>query len=128
MVLNRKQLGAWGERVAREFLIKKGYIWLASNLKIGRGELDLIFKDGKGLIVVEVKTKRSNKYGEPAEMVDQKKIKQIEYLIDSIWINKKLKKDLGIFDNIGWRIDVVAVYGNGKVVDDIIHYENITMW
>jgi putative endonuclease len=50
-------LGKCGEAVAEDFLCKKGYMLLARNYRTKRGELDLVFRDKKQIIFVEVKTR-----------------------------------------------------------------------
>ncbi len=118
---HRINLGKWGEGVAKEYLVRKGYKFLKQNVRVGRGEIDLIFGLGKILVIVEVKTKSGRNYGDPAEMVDNKKINQIEYLVSEML--KKKKKE-----NMTWRMDVVGVIGDGRNVDEVMHYENVTMW
>lgn len=55
--LNKKQLGARGELLARRYLIKNGYQILAANYRLGRKEIDLIARKNKKLIFIEVKTR-----------------------------------------------------------------------
>ena len=52
-------LGREGERLARQYLERKGYIYLTSNFKRAHGEIDLIMKDGSTLVFIEVKTRRN---------------------------------------------------------------------
>ncbi len=119
--LNKIQLGSWGEEVAKNFLEKKGYRYFKKNVRIGRGELDLIFGDKNVMVIVEVKTKSGRNYGDPGEMVDMKKIRQIEFLVETM-----LRRSGR--ENIVWRLDVVGVVGDGIRVKEIMHYENVTMW
>ena len=118
---HRINLGKWGENVAKEYLVRKGYKFLKQNVRVGRGEIDLIFGLGKILIIVEVKTKSGRNFGDPGEMVDMKKINQIEYLVGEM-LKRKKKEDMI------WRMDVVGVIGDGRVVDEIMHYENVSFW
>lgn len=119
--MDRKELGAWGEDVAKDFLEKKGYKFFKRNIRIGRGELDLLFGYKNVLVVVEVKTKSGRNYGDPGEMVDMPKIRQIEYLVEEM-LRRKEREDMV------WRLDVVGVIGDGYKVQEIMHYENVTMW
>lgn len=119
--LNRVQLGSWGEEIAKEYLEKKGYKYFKRNVRIGRGELDLLFGYKNVLVVVEVKTKSGRDYGDPGEMVDMQKIRQIEYLVEEM-LRRKKREDMV------WRLDVVGVIGDGENVYEIMHYENVTMW
>lgn len=125
---HRKKLGAWGEEVAEKFLKEKGYMVLTRNLRIGRGELDILaFKD-EYLMVVEVKTKTSRFFGEPAEEVDEKKIEQICNLVEKLIGDTGLLEKIGLKEVVNWQLDIVAVYGDGRRIFDIIHYENVGIW
>ncbi len=121
-------LGKWGEEQARKFLEEKGFKWMESNFKYKKGEIDLVMKNGDDLIFVEVKTKVDDYSGDPADNVDRKKIQQIEWVVGYILQNILLKNNWGFDDEVRWQIDIVAVYGDGRQVFDIMHYENVTFW
>ncbi|MCY3539087.1 MAG: YraN family protein [bacterium] len=53
---HRLRLGSLGEQLAADFLERRGLKILDRNVRIGRGEVDLIATDGKSRFVVEVKT------------------------------------------------------------------------
>lgn len=61
--------GEEGERLAQEFLEAQGYEVLERNWTHGRFELDIVARKGPELVIVEVKTRSSAQYGEPAEAV-----------------------------------------------------------
>jgi putative endonuclease len=54
----RRGLGRRGEQVAAEHLRRAGCVVLARNVRIRRGEIDLVVRDGEALVFVEVKTRR----------------------------------------------------------------------
>lgn len=54
---NRKLLGNRGEKIAKDFLLKKGYTLIAQNYRQGHLEIDLIFETSKQVVFVEVKTR-----------------------------------------------------------------------
>jgi putative endonuclease len=54
----RRALGRRGETLAAEHLRRHGCVVLARNVRVGRGEIDLIVRDGDALAFVEVKTRR----------------------------------------------------------------------
>jgi putative endonuclease len=54
----RRALGRRGEQLAAEHLQRRGCVVLARNVRVGRGEIDLIVRDGEALAFVEVKTRR----------------------------------------------------------------------
>jgi len=68
------ETGEWGERTAARFLKKKGYRILGSRVAVGRrDEIDLVARDGRCLVFVEVKTRGSERYGRPSAAVDRAK-------------------------------------------------------
>ena len=56
--------GAWGEALAAEYLRKKRYKILASSYRSRFGEIDLIVKNRKYLVFVEVKTRKSSDFAD----------------------------------------------------------------
>lgn len=66
------ELGAWGEKVAREYLLTQGYAIGGENTRIGNYEVDFIAMKGDRIVFVEVKT-RSTDYVDPLEAVDSRK-------------------------------------------------------
>ncbi len=58
-----------GEDAAAAALRERGYRIVARNVRLRRGELDIIAEDHGTLVFVEVKTRRSRAYGTPAEAV-----------------------------------------------------------
>lgn len=65
--------GTQGERVADRYLRKQGYIILARQYENKWGELDLIATRDRSIVIVEVKTRRTDIAGLPAEAVDADK-------------------------------------------------------
>lgn len=57
--MKRSELGSLGETIALDFLIKKGYSFLAKNYRKPWGEIDLILEKGNTVYFVEVKTMSS---------------------------------------------------------------------
>ena len=67
------ELGKEGEAIACKYLIEKGFIILEKNYRHEKDEVDLIALDKGELVFVEVKTRSTQKYGEPEEAVGTKK-------------------------------------------------------
>ena len=65
--------GAWGESKAAEYLRKKRYTLVAAGYSCKFGEIDLIVKDRKYLVFVEVKLRKSNNFAQAMEYVDHYK-------------------------------------------------------
>ena len=65
----RRRLGAFGERLAAAHLEGKGYRIRARNYRCREGEIDIVAQDGDTLVFVEVRTRRGDALGGPAESV-----------------------------------------------------------
>lgn len=66
-------LGAWGEERAAEYLRRKGYALVAANYRCRFGEIDLIVRDRRFLVFVEVKLRKNAAFAQAREFVDFRK-------------------------------------------------------
>ena len=69
---DHNDLGKWGEGVAREYLLTRGYAIDGINIRIGNVEIDFIARKDNRICFVEVKT-RTTDYVDPSASVDRKK-------------------------------------------------------
>jgi len=69
---DHNDLGKWGEGVAREYLLTRGYVIDGINIRIGNVEIDFIARKDNRICFVEVKT-RTTDYVDPSASVDRKK-------------------------------------------------------
>jgi len=75
-----KTLGQRGEAAAERYLKRLGYIIVARGERDGLGELDLVAVDGRTVVFVEVKTRKSLDKGHPSDAVDDGKQRRITRL------------------------------------------------
>jgi len=80
MVSRRQQLGAEGEARVADHYEARGYTVLDRNWRCRDGELDLLLRHGRTLVVCEVKTRTSAAFGTPAEAVTTKKQAKLRLL------------------------------------------------
>lgn len=73
----RRQLARWGEEAAAAFLRSLGYAVLTANYRCPAGEIDLVCRDGRTLVFVEVKTRSTRSAGWPEEAVDATKASRL---------------------------------------------------
>ncbi len=113
-----KTLGALGESLAADYLSHHGYRILERNWRWTRGEIDLIAEKDGEIVFVEVKARRSHRYGTPQDAVTRAKQHKLiqsayAYLEDSHRHRSP------------WRIDVVALdlHADGQV-ERLDHIEN----
>lgn len=77
MTEERLSLGGWGEDQAVEYLRRQGMKIVERNYRAPVGEIDIIARDRRYLVFVEVKTRRGMGFGTPQEAVGQRKQRQI---------------------------------------------------
>ncbi len=67
----KREFGDFGEKIAKEYFIKKGYRFLASNFSYNKYEIDLIFEEEKTktIVFIEVKTRKSDEIYLPEESI-----------------------------------------------------------
>jgi putative endonuclease len=102
----RQDTGTKGEQIALAFLLGRGYHLLSKNWRCRSGEIDLIMMDGKTMVFVEVKARRSASYGLPQEAVGSRKQAKIRRLA-------QLYLMLAQQDEPDLRFDVVAITFEG---------------
>lgn len=73
-------VGAYGERVAVAHLVEQGMVVLDRNWRSRSGEIDVVLRDGDTLVFCEVKTRRTNRFGSPAEAVVPTKVRRLRQL------------------------------------------------
>jgi putative endonuclease len=73
-------VGAYGERVAARHLADAGFVVLDRNWRCQYGEIDIVARDGPTLVFCEVKTRRSARFGDPAEAVGMAKAERLRRL------------------------------------------------
>lgn len=114
--MTHNELGEWGEEYATLHLIKNGYTILDRNWYYNKAELDIVCQKEKGiLVVVEVKTRNSEFFGDPQSFVTQSKIKNIVKATNEYVISKDL--------DIEVRFDIIAVLKNSKQ-EELKHFED----
>ena len=102
---NRQQFGRAAEQAAAAYLERRGYVLLARNQRVGRGELDIIARHGGALVFVEVKGRRTRTCGAPEEAVTPRKRQQVARLAE-LWLAARPWLLRGVSEV---RFDVIAV-------------------
>ena len=115
--MNNKQLGAIGEKYAVDYLKRKKYNILQLNFFCPYGEIDIIAKHKNSLVFIEVKTRKSTKFGKGLEAVNfskQQKLRKIALYY--------LNKNAPTFSAL--RFDVIDILIQNDKVVKIEHIEN----
>lgn len=115
MTNSRQALGRWGEETAAAYLHGKGFEVLARNTRTPYGEIDLVARRDGVTLFVEVKTRSSDKLGNPEESVNARKQ---EHMLAAA---EHYAAEQGI-DH--WQIDVIAITGRPGLKHSLRHFEN----
>jgi len=117
--MNPVKRGKWGEKIAREYLVKNGYIVVATGFRSRFGEIDIIAKNKEYLTFVEVKTRKNAAFASAGEYVGKAKQRKI-ITTARYWL---ARRPTGLQP----RFDVIEIYAeNGELTEspEIIHIEN----
>lgn len=101
--------GEKSEQLACDYLLKQGLQLIDKNFQCKYGELDLIMKDSESLVIVEVRFRKSNKYGGALESITPKKQSRIvattQYYLSTHKVNSPVRFDVVAMSNdtdINW--------------------------
>ena len=100
-MMNPHELGKLGEDLAVNYLTNKGYQILERNWRSGHKEIDIIALIDETLAIVEVKTRKSDDYGEPDIAVGAYKQRMLIWAADAYVRFKNL--------NVNVRFDIVSI-------------------
>lgn len=103
----KDQLGRRGEATAARYLEHAGLRIVDRNWRCPVGEIDLVAVDGSTLVIVEVKTRSSDDFGQPLESITASKLERL-YVLASQWARAHNQRFSG------FRIDAVGVLDDGS--------------
>jgi putative endonuclease len=115
----RNSLGRYGEALAARRLVDEGMVLLDRNWRCDAGEIDLVLRDGRTLVVCEVKTRRSVALGHPLAAVTPQKAGRLRRLAARWLAEHDLRPDDVRIDMVGivrpsrGRVEVEHVRGIG---------------
>jgi putative endonuclease len=112
---DRQALGKLGEDLAAEELQRRGYAILARRYRTRFGEIDIVARDEVSIVFVEVKARRTARYGEAAEAVPFWKQRRIaamalDYLARADRLDNPCRFDVVAIDGLGsGKVDVRVI-------------------
>jgi len=117
MSRNKHKLGNFGEMLAKNYLIRKGYKIIVQNYQNSYQEIDIIAKIKEKTVFVEVKTRESF-LEEPENALNQQKINNLKKAISGYLVKNK-----GISE---FQLDLIAIkLDKNKKIANIKHYKDI---
>jgi putative endonuclease len=113
----RRLFGDLGEAAAARALERQGIRIVARNARTRYGELDLVGRDDRGYVFVEVKTRRGSSFVSAAEAVDGRKLKRLQGLALAWASEHHVRGGLRLVvaavtvDRAGTSVDLIEVAG-----------------
>lgn len=109
----RATLGRAGEDLAADLYRRRGFVVLERNYRCSLGEIDLVARRARLLVFCEVKARRTDFFGSPAEAVGRAKQARLRRLA-ARWMSERRPGPVEV------RFDVVAiVFGDSNT--DVTH-------
>ncbi len=94
-------VGRVGERIAASFLRRHGFVIVATNVRVGRDEIDIVAHGPTGTVAVEVKTVVAGSGVDPADHLDAAKVRHLRRAM------RRSRPPIG-------RLDLIAVELTGR--------------
>ncbi|GAC1397637.1 MAG: YraN family protein [Chloroflexota bacterium] len=98
----RNSLGRFGEAWTAAQLVRKGYRIVDRNVRYRVGEIDIVAYDGEDLVFVEVKCRRTSRFGRPEESLTARRFGHLVGAISEYLASHEL-------DGASYRVDVAAL-------------------
>lgn len=115
---NHNEIGAWGEQMAQDYLRRNGYTVFEANTHIGHKEIDIIATKDNIIAFIEVKT-RTSTFKDPADAIDQKKIRRIAKAADAFLQANDIKHEP--------QFDIITIIGSPQGEYKLTHYPDAFM-
>ena len=112
-------MGKWGEKVAADYLYRKGYEILEHDWHSGHRDIDIVAQQGEKTVFVEVKTRRNRDFGDPLEAIDY-------------WKRYNLRRAIthyvAFYHIDHYRFDIITVIGTlNSTTPEITHLEDVSI-
>lgn len=101
MTAHTQNIGKSGEDLAAQFLEENGYHILERNWRFKHVEIDIIAKHHEFLVIVEVKTRKSDSYGEPYTFVNMRKQRSLIFAAERYVFSHYLDMEV--------RFDIISI-------------------
>ncbi len=114
------ELGRWGEQKAVEYLISQGYYIRHRDWQYKHRDLDIVAIDAdqSTLVFVEVKTRSTDIFGDPAQAINLEKANNLMIAANAYLRTYRM-------ENLSFRYDSIAIIGNGEDNFRLEHQQDI---
>ena len=117
--MNTKQQGRWGEALALDYLLRRGYKAVGMGFRTRYGEIDVLVKDEAFIVFAEVKVRKNDNFAEAREFVDRGKQERLRKTA-LLWLTQHDTELQPRFD----VIEIYAPFGVATERPRINHIEN----
>ncbi len=119
---DRQLVGKAGEDLACRELQRRGYAVLARRYRTRFGEIDIVCEDQKTVVFVEVRARRSRKYGEAIETISLRKRRKIgamalDYLAWTNRVDHRCRFDVVAIDGLGTTTETIRIVTDAFMAD-----------
>ncbi len=116
---HNQRIGQFGETLAKNFLIKRGYVIIEANVKISYQEIDIVARKDGLIVFVEVKTRISQFYGPAENAFQYSKLERFRRGLEMYMADKNLMAE-------DIRADLITVdIDRFTKIAKIRHYEDV---
>lgn len=112
--LQNISLGKWGENYAAKRIQESGGCILSRNIRYARVEVDIVFTFNQTLVVCEVKTRTTNKFGHPLEIITLGKLNRLRSALNEALVKHNFRYG---------RIDAFGIVLRPKI--EVSHVQGI---
>jgi putative endonuclease len=105
MTTDRQDFGKFGEDLACDELVQRGYAILERGYRTRAGELDIVAKHGDYVVFVEVKARHDDSFGDPEEAVTLRKQQKLVWMATDYLARRGLHEAPCRFDVVGINTD-----------------------
>ena len=113
----RHRLGAMGEEIAASYLAREGYAILARRFRLGHHDLDLVVRRKRLVAFIEVKTRRSDRFGPPLRALGFRQRRSLAK-VAAVWVDRYGR------EGDEYRFDLVVIDLTRRGKRSIRHVEN----
>ena len=120
----KRKFGDLGEKIAEQYVGKKGYKVIEKNYQKPWGEIDLVAKNGKQIVFFEVKTrdKKNVEHYSAESAVNREKIRKLQNICETYLSERKYPS------NQDWQIDVLGISVDKKTMKARINHIENAVW
>jgi Holliday junction resolvase-like predicted endonuclease len=115
----RRRDGDAAEARVAEALRRQGWAIIARQVRVDRDEVDIVALDPgppEMIVVVEVRSRRSPRFGPQEERLDEAKVRRLYRAMNALRTARRLPDGRALPGGLSWRVDLIAVdHGVGRV-------------